>query len=182
MMSSNPDLALCLHFNASPMNMRRPSFQSPNHLHLLINGCYSRGEIQEDDTRFEMLLRILQRVYYEEVELSDAITRPMKSEIRLPSFSYDGTNGMSVNVGYGALVSRDRKPSLNHMKHPFGGSFVFGRVVADALPDTETRNNVQLKFIAVRRKGEDEQVRGARAPVHLVTSAPPTENASVPLR
>ncbi len=92
-----PDLALCLHFNASPMNMRRPSFQSPNHLHLLINGCYSRGEIQEDDTRFEMLLRILQRVYYEEVELSDAITRPMKSETRLPSFSYDGTNGMSIN-------------------------------------------------------------------------------------
>jgi len=92
-----PDLALCLHFNASPMNMRRPSFQGPNHLDLLINGCYSRGEIEEDDTRFEMLLRILQRIYYEEVRLSDAISRTMKFETRLPSFSYDGTNGMSVN-------------------------------------------------------------------------------------
>ena len=68
-----------------------------NHLHLLISGCYSRGEIQEDDTRFEMLLRILQRNYYEEVRLSDAISRTMKFETRLPSSSYDRTNGMSVN-------------------------------------------------------------------------------------
>ncbi len=93
-----PDIALCLHFNASPWsNPRRPSFRSSNHLHLLINGCYSRGEIQEDDTRHEMLLRILQRVYYEELDLADAMSRTMKDETRLPSFAYDGTNGMSVN-------------------------------------------------------------------------------------
>ncbi len=92
-----PDLALCLHFNASPATSRRPSFRSPNHLHLLINGCYSKGEIAEDDTRFEMIMRILQRVYYEELDLSDEISRTMKKETRLPSFHYDGTNGMAVN-------------------------------------------------------------------------------------
>ena len=96
--SIQPDIALCLHFNASPWrNPRNPSFRSPNHLHLLINGCYSRGEIEEDDTRLEMLLRILQRVYYEELELADELSRTMKKETRLPAFHYDGTYGMSVN-------------------------------------------------------------------------------------
>ncbi|MEM7696874.1 MAG: hypothetical protein AAF236_00530 [Verrucomicrobiota bacterium] len=91
-----PDIALCLHFNASPWGSR-PSFRQSNHLHILINGCYSAGEIAEDDTRLEMLLRILQRVYYEEVAISDEIIRSMKSETRLPAFAYDGSNGMSVN-------------------------------------------------------------------------------------
>lgn len=95
--SIQPDLALCLHFNASPMSARYPSFKSSNHLHILINGCYSKSEIAEDDTRLEMLLRILQRVYYEELELADEISGPMKDETRLPAFHYDGTNGMAVN-------------------------------------------------------------------------------------
>ncbi len=95
--SIQPDLALCLHFNASPWTSRRPSFRSPNHLHLLVNGCYSRGEIEEDDTRLEMLLRILQRVYYEELNLADAMSRTMETETRLPAFAYNGVSGMSVN-------------------------------------------------------------------------------------
>lgn len=95
--SIQPDLALCLHFNASPAKSRRPAFRTPNHLHLLINGCYSRGEIAEDDTRFEMIMRIVQRVYYEELDLSDEISRTMQKETRLPAFHYDGTNGMAVN-------------------------------------------------------------------------------------
>lgn len=96
--SLQPDLALCLHFNASPWtNPRRPSFRSANHLHLLINGCYSEGEIAEDDTRLEMLLRILQRVYYQELDMSDEISRTMQKETRLPAFHYNGKSGMAVN-------------------------------------------------------------------------------------
>lgn len=95
--SIQPDIALCLHFNASPMNMRRPSFRSPNHLHLLINGCYSEAEMREDDTRFEMILRIVQRVYHEELALADELSRTMQSETRLPAFHYNGTSGMAVN-------------------------------------------------------------------------------------
>lgn len=91
-----PDIALCLHFNASPWG-RRPSFRSSNHLHLLINGCYSRGEMSEDDTRFEMIMRIVQRVYHEELALADELSETMQKETRLPAFHYDGTNGMAVN-------------------------------------------------------------------------------------
>lgn len=95
--SIRPDLALCLHFDASPWPSGRPTLRSPNHLHLLINGCYSRSEVAEDDTRFEMLLRILQRVYYEELALADVVSRTMQKETRLPAFAYDGKSGMSVN-------------------------------------------------------------------------------------
>lgn len=92
-----PDVALCLHFDASPWPPGRPAFRSPNHLHLLINGCYSEAEMSEDDTRFEMLRRILQRVYHEELALADILARTMQRETRLPPLRYDGTNGMAVN-------------------------------------------------------------------------------------
>ncbi len=91
-----PDLALCLHFNASPWGSR-PSFRKSNHLHLLINGCYAAYEVAEDDTRLEMLLRILQRVYYEEVALADDIISTLQDETDLPAAYYDGTNGKSIN-------------------------------------------------------------------------------------
>jgi hypothetical protein len=92
-----PDLALCLHFDASPWPGGRPVFRSPNHLHLILNGCYSESEMEEDDTRFEMVLRILQRLYHEELRLSNTVSKTVQHETRLPAFGYDGTSGMSVN-------------------------------------------------------------------------------------
>ena len=82
-----PDLALCLHFNASPWG-RRPSFRSSNHLHLLINGCYSGYEISEDDTRLEMIYRMLQRIYYRELAMAENMAVTMAKETRLPAFRY----------------------------------------------------------------------------------------------
>lgn len=90
-----PDLALCLHFNASPWGSR-PSFRSDNHLHILINGCYSRWEISEDDTRFEMVRRILERIYYEELGLAKELAGTMQDETRLPNFSYGGRSGKAI--------------------------------------------------------------------------------------
>lgn len=92
-----PDLALCLHFDASPWPGGTPVFRSPNHLHLLVNGCYSAAEMAEDDTRLEMVLRILQRLYYEELRLADTVSKTLRKETRLPRIGYDGTSGMSVN-------------------------------------------------------------------------------------
>jgi hypothetical protein len=95
---TQPDLVLCLHFNATPWrNPHRPAFRDRNHLHLLINGCYSRDEIAEDDTRLELLLRLLQRTYYYELAVAEEISRTMADETRLPPFGYDGTSGKSVN-------------------------------------------------------------------------------------
>lgn len=93
-----PDLVLCLHYNASPWrNPYRPSFQSPNHFHLLVNGCYSRSEIEEDDTRLDLMLRLLQRTYYYELALAHDIARTLADETRLPPASYDGRSATSVS-------------------------------------------------------------------------------------
>ncbi|MCB1237476.1 MAG: N-acetylmuramoyl-L-alanine amidase, partial [Verrucomicrobiae bacterium] len=93
-----PDLVLCLHFDAAPwLNPYKPAFRDKNHLHLIINGCYVRGEIEEDDTRLEMLLRLLQRTYYYELGLSEEISKTMRDETRLPAFGYDGKTAKSVS-------------------------------------------------------------------------------------
>ncbi len=91
-----PDIALCLHFNASPWGSR-PSFRPENHFHLLINGCYSAFEIAEDDTRFEMVKRLLQRSYYEELALSRELERTLVRETGLPPFRYGGNSGKAVS-------------------------------------------------------------------------------------
>ncbi|MEO0414083.1 MAG: N-acetylmuramoyl-L-alanine amidase [Verrucomicrobiota bacterium] len=83
--SFQPDLVLCLHFNAIPWG-RSPSFRTGNHLHLLCNGAYTATEVREDDSRFEMIMRIVQRIYYEEAALADALSRSMAKETRLPAF------------------------------------------------------------------------------------------------
>lgn len=96
--ATRPDLVLCLHFNAAPwLNPYRPAFRSQNHLHLLINGCYNKDEIAEDDTRLELLLRLLQRTYYYELAVAEEISKTMADETRLPPFGYDGLAGKSVN-------------------------------------------------------------------------------------
>ena len=90
-----PDIALCLHFDASPWG-RRPSFRSANHLHFLINGCYSRWEILEDDTRFQMVRRIMERMYYQELAMAKELEKTMRRETDLPPFKYGGRVGKAV--------------------------------------------------------------------------------------
>ena len=94
-----PDLALCLHFNAEAWgNPRRPRFKRNNHYHILLNGCYSRGEMAEDDHRLEMLQRLLQRVHYYELGMANAMSRSMARETRLPAMGYNTPNARKVGT------------------------------------------------------------------------------------
>jgi hypothetical protein len=84
-----PDVVLCLHFNAEAWaNPRKPSFVPRNHLHLLVNGTYARGEIALEDNRLEMLERLFQRISSEEIALSTAVAASMAKETGLPPFIY----------------------------------------------------------------------------------------------
>ncbi len=91
-----PDLLICLHFNATPWG-RTAYFNSANHMHLLVNGCYTNGEVKEDDVRFDMLYRLLQRMYYPELEMSEAVAQAMRTETSLPAFK-GYTNGSGKRV------------------------------------------------------------------------------------
>ena len=61
-----PDLVLCLHFNAEgwgdPAN---PALVEKNHLHFLLTGAWSRKELEYEDQRFEMLIKLLNRTFPE---------------------------------------------------------------------------------------------------------------------
>jgi hypothetical protein len=88
----HPDVVLCLHFNAEgwgdPAN---PTLTDVNHLHLIVNGSYLKDELDFDDERFEMVRRLLSRVFDEELPLSDTVASALAKESGLPAFQYPTT-------------------------------------------------------------------------------------------
>ncbi len=93
-----PDLTLCLHLNAEAWgDPAKPDFVEANHLHVLINGSYSYNELSQDDTRFEMLKRLFQRIHEEELVLGDTIARSMAESTGLPPYTYNSPAAQQVN-------------------------------------------------------------------------------------
>lgn len=97
-----PDLVLCLHFNAEPWgDPNRPTLVEKNHLHLLVNGSYLPVELALDDERFEMMLKLLSRAYPEELGLAEAMAETMAKATGLPPYQYKTENVTPVGAsGY----------------------------------------------------------------------------------
>lgn len=97
-----PDLTLCLHFNAEPWgNPTHPTLVDKNHLHFIVNGGYSAGELDYDDVRFAMLIKLLNRSCSEEKGLAESLSKYMAPVTRLPPFRYDTPNAHLVGqTGY----------------------------------------------------------------------------------
>lgn len=88
-----PDVVLCLHFNAESWgDATAPQFSPQNHLHVLVNGCYSNAELMQQDVRHEMLARLLGRVHEEELPLADAVAEGMARRTGLPAYIYTTPN------------------------------------------------------------------------------------------
>jgi len=80
-----PDFVLCLHVNAEAWgDAENPAFVAGNHFHMLINGSYSDAEIAFDDQRFELLLRLVQRMHPEEEALSATVAGVVAAVTGLP--------------------------------------------------------------------------------------------------
>ncbi len=98
-----PDLVLCIHFNAEGWgDPLRPEFVPRNHLHVLVNGCYSAGELRFDDQRFEMLVKLLNRSYTDELAASEQVAAALAAATQLPPYEY--TTGNALRTGTGAYV------------------------------------------------------------------------------
>ncbi|MBU3665217.1 MAG: hypothetical protein FGM15_04970 [Chthoniobacterales bacterium] len=93
-----PDLVLALHFNAEgwgdPAN---PTLVGENHLHLLVSGCYSPDELAYEDQRYDLMVKLLNRSYDEEVALSRSVARSMAQATGLPPYTY--LSNSAINVG-----------------------------------------------------------------------------------
>ena len=92
-----PDLAICLHLNAEEWgNPAQPSLTDKNHLHLLVNGNCSSGELGFEDIRHNMLMKLLNRCAREEFPLANRVAASFASATGLPAYEY--LNGKARRV------------------------------------------------------------------------------------
>jgi N-acetylmuramoyl-L-alanine amidase len=96
--SIKPDLVLALHFNAESWgNPAQPTLVGANHLHLLVSGCYGADELAYEDQRFDLMVKLLNRSYGEEVAVSRHVAASMARATGLPPYTYGSTS--AINVG-----------------------------------------------------------------------------------
>ena len=152
-----PDLVLCLHFNAEPWgDPSVPQFSPKNHLHLLVNGCYSNAELLQQDVRFEMLARLFGRVHEEEIPLAEAVAEGMAQSTGLPAYIYTTPNArragsnpyvyarnLLANRLYRCPVIYLEPYVMNHEEtfrrlaagHYLGRTLIGGKLVSSAIED-----------------------------------------------
>ena len=96
--SIKPDIVLCLHFNAEEWgNERKPRLVNENHMHFLVTGSWSKEELDYDDQRLDMLIKLLNRSFREELPLTAALAQSMAKATDLPPYAYHGSTATSVN-------------------------------------------------------------------------------------
>lgn len=96
--SIRPDVVLCLHFNAEEWgNERNPRLVNDNHLHFLITGALTQDELSYDDQRLDMLVKLLNRSFAEELPLTNAMAGTMARATGLPPYHYEGGSVVRVN-------------------------------------------------------------------------------------
>ncbi len=96
--SIHPDIVLCLHFNAEAWgNEKNPTLVQENHLHLLVTGAWGRSELEYEDQRLDMLVKLLNRSFTEEVAVSNAVASTMAKATGLPPYVYRGGSVVRVN-------------------------------------------------------------------------------------
>ena len=151
----HPDVVLCLHFNAEgwgdPAN---PTLIDINHLHLLVNGSYLQDELALDDERFEMVRRLLSRVYDEELPMADTVATSMAKATGLPAFQYP-TALTTTRVGSsGYVVARNllatriyRCPVVYCEPYVMNSNDGFARIQAGDYEGTKEVNGVERKSI-----------------------------------
>src|SRR5207244_11223470 len=104
-MKLQPDLVLCLHFNAEGWgDPKNPTLIDHNHFHVLVNGSYLPDEIAHDDERYEMIRRLLSRAYEEGLALADAMAATVAQGTGL--WSYQSTCDTVAKCGARGYVYR----------------------------------------------------------------------------
>ncbi len=149
-----PDLVLCLHFNAEdwgdPMN---PSLLEKNHFHILVNGSYLPEELEFDDQRFEMLRKLLSRAYDTELPMADRMASVFARETNLPPYEYTKDTVTKVGAS-GYVYARNllatrmfNCPVVYFEPYVMNGNETFARVEAGDYDGLRDVNGVQRPSI-----------------------------------
>jgi N-acetylmuramoyl-L-alanine amidase len=93
-----PDLVVCLHFNAEAWgDPRHPTLTDKNHLHLILCGAMSGEELQHEDERYTMLVKLLSGTHREELAVSESVSRALAAATGLPPFVYHGPKAIPAS-------------------------------------------------------------------------------------
>jgi N-acetylmuramoyl-L-alanine amidase len=72
--SLKPDLILCIHFDAQRWtDPNKPALLHQNQFHLLIPGSFTAQELEWEDVRLEMLVKLLNRSHFTEIALAQKL-------------------------------------------------------------------------------------------------------------
>lgn len=151
----HPDLVVCLHFNAEGWgDPGNPTLIETNHLHLLVNGSYLQDEISFDDERFEMIRRLLSRVYDEELPIADSVAASMAKATGLPPYQYPTTQTTTKVGSSGYVYARNllatrlyRCPVVYCEPYVMNSNDAFARIEAGDYEGTKEINGAQRKSI-----------------------------------
>ena len=151
----HPDVVICLHFNAEGWgDPNQPTLTETNHLHLLVNGSYLQNELELDDERFEMIRRLLSRVYDEELPLADSVAEALAHATGLPPYQYPTTLATTRVGTSGYVLVRNllatriyRAPVIYCEPYVMNNKEVFDRIEAGDYDGTRDFNGVQRKSI-----------------------------------
>lgn len=92
-----PDLVIALHFNAEEWgNPDAPSLTGINHLHLLVNGCFSPQELSYEDQRHDLMVKLLNRSHGTETAVSRAVAQSMARATKLPPYTYASSTALNT--------------------------------------------------------------------------------------
>jgi hypothetical protein len=174
-----PDLVVCLHFNAEAWgDPSRPEFVPRNHLHVIVNGCYSASELRYDDQRYEMLTKLLSRSFPEEVAVSESAAAALATATKLPPYRY--TTGNAIRAGTGEFLWA-RNLLANRLYHapvvflePYvmNSEVVWARVQAGDYEGEFTIGGASRR--SIYREYADAVVEGLRAYYSTARPAQPT--------
>jgi len=151
----HPDLVLCLHFNAEGWgDPKDPVLIDTNHLHLLVNGSYLPEELDFGDERFEMIRRLLSRVYDEELPLADSLAAAMAKETQLSAYQYPTTLSTTKVGSTGYVYARNllatriyRCPVVYCEPYVMNSRDAFARIQAGNYEGTRNINGIERKSI-----------------------------------
>jgi hypothetical protein len=151
----HPDLVLCLHLNAESWgDPNAPTLIDSNHLHLLVNGSYLKDELDLDDERFEMVRRLLSRVYDEELPIADTVAASMAKATGLPAYQYPTTQTTTKVGSSGYVYARNllatrlyRCPVVYCEPYVMNSKDAFARIQAGDYEGTRNINGIERKSI-----------------------------------
>lgn len=85
-----PDLVLCLHFNADAWgDPNAPTLVPANHFHMILNGGYTDAEVALADQRHDLLGKLLQGIHGEERLLSASAAAAFVEKAGMPPYRYN---------------------------------------------------------------------------------------------